>query len=264
MYLNVNENITKINHKEYKGIFEILIFLILLITLVFRLVTVYAETINETNIKDKYQKTEKIGEIIKENNDTDVKNNKDIISKVGQVCVNVNVTSNALFVSQKVQEEQEKIRLIEEKKRNTINSNFTIYTDIHTYSGLTGDDIRAISVGYDEIYNMADHIAKVDEENKINAFFILGVLSMESGYCTSDYSVNYNNCFGMLDNDKPRIYANKMESVDDFLNSITKYYVPYGRNTAGTIQPKYEPRNNGWDDQVIKIMNEYVVKYNNL
>ena len=167
----------------------------------------------------------------------------------------------------RIEEENERMRKEQERQAylaTCTNRNFSISTNIHTHSGLTADDIRNISGSYPVIYQLADVIAQMDEQENINALYIIGVLSLESDYGRSFNAINYNNMFGILDNDKPRYFTDKYSCVVEFTNIMNKYYVPYDRFTTDTIGSKYEPRNSEWDVIVTKIMNEFAEKYHNL
>lgn len=152
------------------------------------------------------------------------------------------------------------------KPDNCLDSNFVLSSPINTYSGLTKEDIQKITQDYPTIYNLSEDIYEMEKYNKVNVFYTLGVLSLESGYGESDYAKFKNNLCGLLKRNKageyvPIHFNTQRDSIVYFAELMRDYYIPNNLLTPENIQPVYEPRNNRWDDDVVNIMNTFANRY---
>ena len=139
--------------------------------------------------------------------------------------------------------------------------NFSLDSPINTYSGLSEDDIKTITSDYREINVLSGSLYQMEVKYKINVFYILGVMTLESFYGTSDYAINRNNLCGILIRGKGKYFSSKYECLDYFSRLMNDYYIPNGLKSPGVIQPVYEPANRKWDDDVVWFMNMYSDRY---
>lgn len=152
------------------------------------------------------------------------------------------------------------------KPDNCLDSNFSLNSQINTYSGLTKEDIQSITQDYPVLYNLSEDIYEMEKYNKINVFYTLGVASLESGYGKSEYATNKNNLCGLLKKNSvgeymPIHFNTQRDSIVYFAELMRDYYIPSNLLTPENIQGVYEPRNNKWDDDVVSIMNMFANRY---
>lgn len=152
------------------------------------------------------------------------------------------------------------------KPDNCLDGNFNLSSQINTYSGLTKEEIQSITQDYPVLYNLSEDIYEMEKYNKINAFYTLGVASLESGYGKSEYAINKNNLCGLLKKNSageyvPIHFNTQRDSIVYFAELMRDYYIPNNLLTPENIQGVYEPRNNKWDDDVVSIMNTFANRY---
>lgn len=134
---------------------------------------------------------------------------------------------------------------------------------IGNYSGLTPDQINGLVSGTG-LAGLGNTIYNVEQTYNVDAFFILSIASLESGYGTSKRYHRTNDLFGM-------IAINHFDSVDESINYfgrlISSYPIKYKKSgvtlTPAGIAKKYCP-DSGYAGTVTKIMNQYVAKANKI
>lgn len=137
--------------------------------------------------------------------------------------------------------------------------------DVTGISGLNINDIREYTSRHKGLQGVEKALIDAEYEYGINAFFILSVAALESAHGNSDIAVFKNNLFGMNAHDSDPYnlafnYDSKHESIMDFARRIKEYYVDQGLTSLDSIQSKYCPTNDKWDETVNDVMKS-IYKY---
>lgn len=156
------------------------------------------------------------------------------------------------------------VRNIPEEHVDTtpIISSFTKSTSIHSYSGLNVDEIVSKLSDKPDLVNLAQSIYDTERKYKVNAYFIMAVASLESGYGSSNLASVKNNLFGIRAYDTdPSKYAThfdtKHDSIDYFGELIyNDYIIDRNANTTELISPIYCTTDE-WANDVVWLMNYY-------
>lgn len=256
----------------YESRYAILSFLLALLFTVNNLSTYDILTIGvqELNIKTNIEVIQDItspivisDEIVEELKDVAKIDSTPVVTEVAEQTEPEPITEHAVVYTSKI------TITSPSKPANCLDHNFVLSSPINSYSGLTKEDIQSITQDYPVIYNLSEDIYEMEKYNKINAFYTLGVLSLESGYGESDYAKYKNNLCGLLKKNKndeyiPIHFNTQRDSIVYFAELMRDYYVPNGWLTPENIQPIYEPRNNRWDDDVVDIMNRFAKRYESI
>lgn len=110
-----------------------------------------------------------------------------------------------------------------------------------TYPYFTSSDVSIVSNAHvyqmkyalegTELQSLASTFIQAEKTYKINAFFLAGLVSLESDYGRSDRAVNDNNLSGYAvynDNSVGRKFASKEESIMETARLISEDYLPEG------------------------------------
>ena len=141
-----------------------------------------------------------------------------------------------------------------------ISGNFTINSNINSISGMSLDDIIFLLQSYPGLAGIEERVLLCERIYGVNAYFILGVASQESGFGTSKLAVNKNNLFGIGAYDESAYqsglsFSSKMDGVEYFCALISRYHED-GRKTPAAINTRYA-MDEFWARKVTFIMNSY-------
>jgi hypothetical protein len=130
-----------------------------------------------------------------------------------------------------------------------------------TPSGLTADEIEFLtaSIRSDSgLIGLGEVIFRAEYEYGINAYFTLGVASIESGHGRSTAARNRNNLFGVMYARGGLVhYDCKEDSIMAFARLISgSMYVESGRTSIALINPRYAG-DFQWGVKVVELMNTY-------
>lgn len=131
---------------------------------------------------------------------------------------------------------------------------FTLYTSIQSESGLTMEDIAYLlegsyMEGYEYLYYNAEKV------HGINAYFMLAVSQLESGWGRSDAGLYSNNLFGiMTGSGNIRYFNTKDECCEYWINLMLETYIGRGNDTPGEIGPVYCSLY--WSEVICEYMND--------
>lgn len=123
-------------------------------------------------------------------------------------------------------------------------------TDVTNISNLTVDKMKETFKGTwlegkeEDLYNF-------EHEYNINAFFIYGVSTLESGRGTSPLARNRQNYYGA---NIDRYWDDWNDSTDYFCDFMTRLYIDKDNTSVQGIGPVYCPPNPSWADEVETIM----------
>lgn len=133
---------------------------------------------------------------------------------------------------------------------------FTLSSPIKSESGLTISDIAHLlegtnMEGYEYLYYNAEKV------HGINAYFMLAVSQLESGWGKSDAALNSNNLFGIKTKKSTiKYFSSKDECCDYWVSLIERVYIGRGLDTPETIGPVY--CNARWSGTIVDYMNDLV------
>ena len=152
----------------------------------------------------------------------------------------------------------EELKEVEEGFYVPIKDEVVLSTSPVTASNLEPGDVAEL-LKDSKLSGIEDAVIEVEDTFGINALFTLSVAMLESGHGTSQFAKEKNNLFGMNANDMSPTdafgYESMDESVLDFGERISKYYIEQGLTRLDTIASKYCPGpNKDWDDKVRTIM----------
>ena len=167
-------------------------------------------------------------------------------------------------------QEEERIREIERKKNVAFNS-----YDLTQVSGLTKEELRAIlnsKKHYQGLAELSDTFIEAEQKYGVNAFALVAIPALESGWNTSNRANNgHNNIIGMAveeDSDKGSVYSSKHECVMDLARQLKTYYLtPEGNCYNGVSTSKVNIKycaSPDWYKKIDKIGDELVAIYHEI
>ena len=188
-------------------------------------------------------------------------------------------TLNAILLEKKIKNDLEIIQrekaealqreLENERKKNV---KFNSY-DVTQVSGITYDEMKEVlsESHYSNFAEISDAFVGAEREYGVNAFFLVAIAGLESGWNTSDRAKNgRNNIIGMAvydDNSYGYTYESKYHCIMDLAKQLNAYYLTsgaehYNGTRTSEINKKYSSDKN-WYKKVDKIGDELVEIYNN-
>lgn len=131
---------------------------------------------------------------------------------------------------------------------------YTLDSNIFSSSGLTAAQIDKLIEGK-AFHGIGQAVYNIEQTYGVNAYFTLGVSSLESGYGTSAMARNQKNLFGMIGCS----YSSWTENIDAFGKLMVKYHKEWGVSnpTIRNINKLYCGTAH-WQNTVTSLMNTYV------
>lgn len=180
----------------------------------------------------------------------------------------------------RVQEEQEKIARIEQEKSEIKRIQSVQYTrqDVTKTSGVTEEELKEVfmnTTSGDTMLHLASAFVEAEQTYGVNAFFMAGLVALESGFATSRRAVEDNNLTGYEvynNNSEGRLFPSQIESILHTASHLKKNYLTedaiyYNGLSVDAIQVMYCPdegKNKQWEMKVDKISSKFLDTYDNL
>lgn len=155
---------------------------------------------------------------------------------------------------------------------NYIRKNITIP------SGLSNEEMESVllnTAGSKTMVHLADAFVEAEKKYGINAFFMAGVVALESGFATSRRAVEDNNLTGYevySDDSEGKLFKSQVESILQTAkhlkeNYLTEGSVYYNGLSVDAVQIKYCPdegKGKNWEGKVNELANSFLNTYNDL
>lgn len=144
-----------------------------------------------------------------------------------------------------------------------VSGGFSVSTNINSISGMTLEDIAFLLREYPAFQGLEETILLCEKKYGVNAYFILGVASQESGFGKSALAQRKNNLFGIGAYDESAFesalaFDTKAECIDYFCTMIARY-LDNGRTSPSVINEKYAS-DELWASRVASLMNRYAAE----
>lgn len=179
-------------------------------------------------------------------------------------------------IKQKEEEERRlaQIELEKAEAKRVENVNYTRY-DVTETSGVTKEELEEVLMNTTSASTMA-HLAgafvEAEEIYGVNAFFMAGVVALESGFATSRRAVEDNNLTGYevySEDSEGRLFPSQTESILHTARHLKKNYLTkdapyYNGLSVDAIQIMYCPdegKNKQWEKKVDKIASKFLSTY---
>lgn len=126
--------------------------------------------------------------------------------------------------------------------------------EVFSKSGLDAEQIEMLLTPYPDLHGLGSAIYNTEQEHGVNAYYTLGVLSLESGFGTSWLAKNKNNLFGM----RNCTFQTPERSIDYFGRLMISYRDDRNLTmTPNGINPTYCELDS-WCWKVVSLMNKYI------
>lgn len=178
----------------------------------------------------------------------------------------------------KHKEEEIKISQIELEKKaesNRVQSVTYSRDNVTKVSGITKEELEEVLMSTTSASTMA-HLAgafiEAEQIYGVNAFFMAGVVALESGFATSRRAVEDNNLTGYevySEDSEGRLFPSQTESIIHTARHLKKNYLTkdapyYNGLSVDAIQIMYCPdegKNKQWENKVDNIANKFLDTY---
>jgi len=231
------------NNKKHFMVFIYLLFMIFSFTIVSKYTVVSGESLLLNNI------------------DSEIENNEDI---------------------EKLRIEYEKFQKMlmedENKEKNRIQGISYLREDVTVISNITEEEMKEVLInttGSKTMAHLASAFIKAEKEYGVNAFFMAGIVALESGFATSRRAVEDNNLTGYevySDSSEGRLFSSHDESILHTARHLSKNYLKedgiyYNGLSVDAIQLMYCPdegKDKRWEEKVDYLANNFLKTYDNL
>ncbi|EPZ59418.1 mannosyl-glycoendo-beta-N-acetylglucosaminidase family protein [[Clostridium] sordellii ATCC 9714] len=129
-----------------------------------------------------------------------------------------------------IQEDNNQFKISKMDEDNTVNISY-LRDDVTLKTGITEDEMREVLINTTGAKTMS-HLAKafVDAENLygVNAFFMAGVVALESGFATSRRAIEDNNLTGYEvynDDSEGKLFTSQYESILQTAKHLKENYL---------------------------------------
>jgi len=231
------------NNKKHFIVFIYLLYMIFSFTIISKYTVVSGESLLLNNI------------------DSEIENNEDI---------------------EKLRIEYEKFQKMvmedENKEKNRIQRVSYLREDVTVISNITEEEMKEVlinTIGSKTMAHLANAFIKSEKEYGVNAFFMAGIVALESGFATSRRAVEDNNLTGYevySDSSEGRLFSSHDESILHTARHLSKNYLKedgiyYNGLSVDAIQLMYCPdegKDKRWEEKVDYLASNFLKTYDNL
>ena len=183
---------------------------------------------------------------------------------------------------EKLKIEYEKLQAMikneENMEKNRVERVSYLRENVTVISGITEDEMREVLInttGSKTMVHLASAFVEAEKKYGVNAFFMAGIVALESGFATSRRAIEDNNLTGYevySDSSEGRLFSSHEESVLHTARHLSKNYLKedaiyYKGLSVDAIQLSYcpdEEEDKKWEEKVDYIANNFLKTYDNL
>ncbi len=173
---------------------------------------------------------------------------------------------------------QARIRAEETEELNRIKNISYIRDNITIVSGITEEEMREVLInttGAETMKHLAGAFVEAENKYGVNAFFMAGVVALESSFATSRRAVEDNNLTGYevySDTSEGRLFNSHEESVLHTARHLSENYLKkdsiyYNGVSVDAVQLMYCPdegEDKRWEEKVDYLANNFIKTYNSI
>lgn len=166
----------------------------------------------------------------------------------------------------------------EVKEKNRIDSVSYLRDNVTVISGITEEEMKEVLInttGSKTMVHLADAFVEAEQKYGVNAFFIAGIVALESGFATSRRAIEDNNLTGYevyTDSSEGRLFSSHYESVLHTAKHLSKNYlkegaVYYNGLSVDAVQLMYCPdegKDKRWEEKIDYLANNFLHTYDNM
>jgi len=166
----------------------------------------------------------------------------------------------------------------ENKEKNRIQGISYLREDVTVISNITEEEMKEVLInttGSKTMAHLASAFIKAEKEYGVNAFFMAGIVALESGFATSRRAVEDNNLTGYevySDSSEGRLFSSHDESILHTARHLSKNYLKedgiyYNGLSVDAIQLMYCPdegKDKRWEEKVDYLASNFLKTYDNL
>lgn len=158
-----------------------------------------------------------------------------------------------------------------------LNVNY-IRKNIKIPSGVSNEEMKSVllnTLGAKTMVHLSDAFVEAENKYGVNAFFMAGVVALESGFATSRRAIEDNNLTGYevySDDSRGKLFKSQVESILQTAKHLKENYlteggVYYNGLSVDAVQIKYCPdegKDKNWEGKVNELDNSFLNTYNSL
>ena len=166
----------------------------------------------------------------------------------------------------------------ENKEKNRIQGISYLRENVTVISNITEEEMKEVLInttGSKTMAHLANAFVKAEKEYGVNAFFMAGIVALESGFATSRRAVEDNNLTGYevySDSSEGRLFSSHDESILHTARHLSKNYLKedgiyYNGLSVDAIQLMYCPdegKDKRWEEKVDYLASNFLKTYDNL
>lgn len=150
--------------------------------------------------------------------------------------------------------------------------------DVTALSHITKDEMKEVlenTKGSNTMVHLSDTFVEAEDKYGVNAFFLAGIVALESGFATSRRAIEDNNLTGYevyTDKSKGKLFSSQRESILQTAKNLSENYLKhestyYKGLSVDAIQINYCPDEDfdkNWEGQVDYLSNSFLNTYNKI
>ena len=150
--------------------------------------------------------------------------------------------------------------------------------NVTVISKITEEEMKEVLInttGSKTMAHLASAVVEAEKEYGVNAFFMAGIVALESGFATSRRAIEDNNLTGYevySDSSEGRLFSSHQESVLHTARHLSKNYLKegamyYNGLSVDAIQIMYcpdEEEDKRWEEKVDYLATNFLKTYDNL
>lgn len=175
-------------------------------------------------------------------------------------------------------EKEVKKTIVNNKEEIRISNVNYIRNNITIPSGISKEEMKSVllnTTGGETMLHLAEAFVEAEIKYGVNAFFMAGIVALESGFATSRRAVEDNNLTGYevySDDSQGKLFPSQTASILQTAkhlkeNYLTEGAVYYNGLSVDAVQIKYCPdegKGKNWEGKVNELASSFLNTYNNL
>lgn len=191
------------------------------------------------------------------------------LNKIDKEKIKINIIKREI---QNYEEDKSKV-----EKSRILNVNY-YRENVKVLSNINKDEMEEVlknTKGAKSMAHLANTFVEAEKKYEVNAFFMAGIVALESGFATSRRAVEDNNLTGYevyTDKSKGKLFLNQQESILQTAKNLSENYLKEGSKyykglSVDAIQINYCPDeefDKNWEGEVNSLSNSFLETYNEL
>lgn len=199
---------------------------------------------------------------------------EDLINKINSNQINKNIQENEVSKTESITQKEIKKKKAEDRIMS-VSYNRENVTSISHVTKSEMKEVLLNTTGAKSMLHLSDTFVEAEEKYGVNAFFMAGIVALESGFATSRRAVEDNNLTGYevySDDSEGKLFPSQQESILQTARHLSENYLkkgaPYYKGlSVDAVQVNYCPDEDvdkNWEGKVNQLSSSFLNTYDEM